>query len=81
VKHDPIYCRVCGLPVDPEKDILFGAFGKPLFAAHAGKCASTVHNGVGLVGRTLRGLIHHKSPKAGAVLETIISAAQKANHG
>ena len=74
---DPIYCRVCGLPVDPKKDVLFGALGKPLFAVHAGRCQNTVHDGVGLVGRTLRGLLHQKAPQAAAVLETVVAAATK----
>lgn len=35
-------CKVCGKPVDPEKDIAFTALGKPLFAAHANGCAAFV---------------------------------------
>ncbi len=79
--QEPIYCRVCGLPVDPKEDILFGAWGKPLFAAHRGKCEQTVNNGVSLVGRTFRGLLMEKAPRAAVLLETVISASRKVQDG
>ncbi len=81
MRRDPIYCRVCGLSVDPKEDILFGAFGKPLFAVHRGKCEQTVNNGVSLVGRTFRGLLQQKAPRAAMVLETVIAASRKVQDG
>lgn len=51
-----IHCKVCGKPVDPAVDILFGALGNPLFAAHAVGCAPFVREttqGVGALGWSL----------------------------
>jgi hypothetical protein len=75
------YCRVCGQPVDPTKDVMFGAAGRPLFAAHEGACADKVRQGAGLLGDTLRGLLRQKAPRASAVFETaakVMSQVQQA---
>ena len=71
----PIYCRICGQPVDPAKDVLFGAAGKPLFAAHAGDCAHKVKQGVGILGQTIKGLLRQKAPRALDLLSTAVELA------
>jgi hypothetical protein len=79
--HEPIYCRICGQPVDPAKDVMFGAAGKPLFAAHSGDCANKVKQGVGILGQTLQGLIRQKAPRAFDVLNTAVQLAGQVRRG
>lgn len=71
-----IHCKVCGLAVDPATDVLFGAAGKPLFAAHTGACADLVRAGTKVVGNTLRNLLVLKAPRTAAMLDTIVAAVR-----
>ena len=55
-------CKICGKPVDPNKDILFGALGKPLFAAHAEGCASFVRETTQEAGKLAVNLFKARQP-------------------
>lgn len=74
------YCRICGQPVDPQRDIMFGAAGRPLFAAHAGECEAKVRQGVGLIGQTLQGLLRQKAPQVFELLGTAVKLAGQIQH-
>lgn len=76
LERPAIRCKVCGLAVDPKVDVLFGAIGRPLFAAHAGACSDFVRSGTKVVGNTLRGLLMLKAPRAVAMLDSIVAAVR-----
>jgi hypothetical protein len=78
--QQPIYCRICGQAVNPQHDVLFGAAGRPLFAAHAGACEAKVRQGVGLIGQTLQGLLRQKAPRAFDLLNTAVQLAGQMQH-
>jgi hypothetical protein len=64
-------CKVCGRPVDPTKDIVFGAAGKPLFVAHATGCAPLVRNTMNSAGKLAFGVLERRAPE---VLKLLRSA-------
>lgn len=62
-------CKVCGRPVDPRVDVLFGALGRPLFAAHTGECANTVRAGTQAAGALAKGLLQARAPTVARFLD------------
>jgi hypothetical protein len=76
----PIYCRICGEAVNPRDDVMFGAAGHPLFAAHAGDCEAKVRQGVGLISQTLQGLVRQKAPRVSELLGTVVRLAGQVQH-
>ena len=61
-------CKICGKPVDPQVDILFGALGKPLFAAHAERCAPFVRETTQGVGVLAWNLLKVRQPEVASSL-------------
>jgi len=73
---EPVYCRICGERITSD-GVMFGAAGRPMFAAHNGACADKVRAGAGILGQALRGLLRQKAPRASQALDTVVELAQQ----
>lgn len=70
-------CKVCGKPVNPDKDILFGALGNPLFAAHAEVCAPLVRDTTQTAGRIALDLLQARKPELHKSLIDSVAMAKR----
>jgi len=77
------HCKVCGEAVDPSEDVLFGALGRPLFAAHSGVCADQVRKGAKFAFDVTTTLLQKKAPDAVRVFGSLVTLAKqlRGSHG
>jgi hypothetical protein len=70
-------CKVCRQPVDPKVDVLFGALGRPLFAAHKERCAPFVRDVTQRLGGLTKTLLQAKKPELYAKVTDGVDLAQR----